>query len=362
MATVRAADDPALPEILESVSPVDRWIWGGRMRQIASSPNPTKYRARSERYGPIGCLSLGSELRSDAHQLPRPRRAKWKPDLNCSREGHCMTRPSSGRLALRTRLKLSTLLLASCLVLAACGSTVASKPHAGVSTTTLGPTTTPTMSASLARATFAAASAQAQIAMASFGNTASTWSDDTTGAQAEADAQPAISSLERFTTALTKDEWPTADTADVHTLARDTEALVGDLRSLASVNSSSSTAKLESDVSSLATSEALVQEDLGIESDTAASCDADAKTVAVALAAFDAQTGNYPAASSEQAAEAELVPDYLAKWPQDPGHFVITLNGNLNEGQFITFGGVLVSVDGGPAVLYGTPDPCTAAR
>jgi general secretion pathway protein G len=51
-----------------------------------------------------------------------------------------------------------------------------------------------------------------------------------------------------------------------------------------------------------------------------AACNADAKTVQTAVAAYDAQTGNEPATvSTGGTGDGSLVPSYLQTWPENTG-------------------------------------------
>jgi hypothetical protein len=92
--------------------------------------------------------------------------------------------------------------------------------------------------------------------------------------------------------------------------------------------------------------------------------DSDAKTVEIALAAYDAQVGHYPSASSMPVAEALLVPAYLVNLPHNPTYYVITLSGTEQARKFVADGQVLVSVEGGKATKFTTSaaDVCDSIR
>lgn len=68
----------------------------------------------------------------------------------------------------------------------------------------------------------------------------------------------------------------------------------------------------------------------GVTASSAASaCNADAKTVEVAVQAYNAQVGNFPTAvpvtDTPSATTAGLVPAYLHTWPSNGTHYSITL-------------------------------------
>src|SRR6185437_949072 len=80
-------------------------------------------------------------------------------------------------------------------------------------------------------------------------------------------------------------------------------------------------------------------------SSVVSACNADAKTVQVAVAAYDAQLGADPAACADVAtcgaAAEKMVPTYLQSWPDNHGaNYVITLAAN---------GEVDLAFTGGPA-------------
>jgi len=149
--------------------------------------------------------------------------------------------------------------------LAACGASHTSQPLA--STTIPQSSTSTTVSIAAAGAAYLAAVAPANAAISAFSAAAGRWTSSTTNAQAEADAQPAISALQALGTTLTNDQWPASATNDVHTLVGDDAAVVGDLQGLASVNlldTSSFIATLKRDLSSTASAVALVRHDLDL--------------------------------------------------------------------------------------------------
>ena len=127
--------------------------------------------------------------------------------------------------------------------------------------------TTTTISTAAAGSAYLADAAPANAVLTTFGAKAAAWTNNTTSAQAEADAQPAITALQTLDTALTNAQWPSAATADVHTLIGDVGALIGDLQGLSTVNllsGSSFVANLKRDLASLGTAVALVRHDLGL--------------------------------------------------------------------------------------------------
>jgi hypothetical protein len=158
------------------------------------------------------------------------------------------------------------------MVLAACSSTGSSQPAVTTTTSTVPrSTTSTTISSAAAGAAYLAAVALANAALTTFSNTANSWTSSTTNAEAEADAQPAITALQALNTTLTNDQWPADAVADVHTLIGDTSAVSGDLQGLSSVNlldASGWTATLQRDLASTKSAVALVRHDLGLPAAT----------------------------------------------------------------------------------------------
>jgi hypothetical protein len=156
------------------------------------------------------------------------------------------------------------------LTMAACSSSgsPAAKAAATTSATTAPQaSTTSTISTAAAGSAYVADVAPANAALTTFGAKANAWTNSTTDAQAEADAQPAITALQTVNTALTDAQWPASATADVHTLIGDVGALTGDLQGLSTINllnDSSWLATLKRDLASLSTAVALVRHDLGL--------------------------------------------------------------------------------------------------
>jgi len=152
------------------------------------------------------------------------------------------------------------------LTLAACSSS--GSPAATAAATTVPPaSTTGTISTAAAGSAYLADVAPANAALTTFGARAEAWTDSTTNAQAEADAQPAIAALQTLDTALTNAQWPASSTTDVHTLIGDIGAPTGDLRGLSTISllsDSSWLATLKRDLASLSTAVALVRHDLGL--------------------------------------------------------------------------------------------------
>jgi hypothetical protein len=127
--------------------------------------------------------------------------------------------------------------------------------------------TTTTISTSAAGSAYLTAVAPANTAISTFTAKADAWTNNTTDAVAEADAQPLIAAFQKFDTTLTNAQWPAGATADVHTLIGDVGALVGDLQGLSTfnaLNASSWEATLERDLASMSTAVALVRHDLGL--------------------------------------------------------------------------------------------------
>lgn len=85
-----------------------------------------------------------------------------------------------------------------------------------------------------------------------------------------------------------------------------------------------------------------------------AACNADAKTVETAMAAYNAKVGSYPSATITDTASsnaAQMGP-YLRSWPNNPGtNYTIRWDGTTSQVQ--------VSLDGGTNWSdYDTANPC----
>lgn len=103
--------------------------------------------------------------------------------------------------------------------------------------------------------------------IATFVSQANGWSDSTTDAQAEADAQPVIKDLQNLQTGLLRDRWPSVARNDIKALVQSIAPLVGDLEGLASLNllsASSWETTFERDASSTGTAANIVRSDLGL--------------------------------------------------------------------------------------------------
>ncbi len=176
------------------------------------------------------------------------------------------------RREMRIRYGAIALITLVAMTLAACSSSGSSQPAVTTTTVTVPRTTTSTtISIAAAGAAYLAAVAPANTALTAFSNTANGWTSSTTNAEAEADAQPAITALQTLNTTLTNDPWPADAVADVHTLIGDMGAVSGDLQGLSSVNlldASGWTATLQRDLASTKSAVALVRHDLGLPAAT----------------------------------------------------------------------------------------------
>jgi len=104
-------------------------------------------------------------------------------------------------------------------------------------------------------------------AISAFGTKANGWSNSTTSAQAEADAQPLISALQNLQNGLLHDQWPAAAGSDVKAVVQAIAPVIGDLEGLASVNllnASSWQTTFQRDASSVETAANIVRSDLGL--------------------------------------------------------------------------------------------------
>jgi hypothetical protein len=104
-------------------------------------------------------------------------------------------------------------------------------------------------------------------ALLSFGTAASGWTDATTDAQAEADAQPLLNSLYTFQTKLERQQWPGSATWDIRCLVVQAGPLEGLLLGLATVSAAGTGTWLQGlaiDLAGLVTSTSLVRADLHI--------------------------------------------------------------------------------------------------
>lgn len=168
---------------------------------------------------------------------------------------------------IRTRLALSAVVLAG-IGLAAALPAAASNHK----TTT---TTHPKRKKAAAKGITTAAAGKQYLALvapvnatlSAFGTEANGWTDSTTNAQAEADAQPAISALNSLDGKLLSDKWPAADETDIKSLVTNIAPVTGDLQGLSSVNllnGSSWEATFQRDASNFSAAVAIVRHDLGL--------------------------------------------------------------------------------------------------
>lgn len=86
------------------------------------------------------------------------------------------------------------------------------------------------------------------------------------------------------------------------------------------------------------------------QSSAVSACNADAKSVDIAVSAYhNLQTGFPPAGNN--GTSTGLVPTYLKTWPNNPQHYAISIDAN---------GNVFVTPKGGSAQQYdSTSNPCT---
>jgi hypothetical protein len=157
------------------------------------------------------------------------------------------------------------------LLAAGCGSAT----KAATSATTL-TTSAPDVSRSTASTVLStSAAAQAYLAAVNpvnatltvLANKAGAWTDQTTDAQAESDAQPAIAAMQGLQQKLLDTNWPTSAEQDVKTVVSDTASLSGDLQGLSSLNfldESSWVSTFERDGTTLTTAANIVRRDLGL--------------------------------------------------------------------------------------------------
>jgi len=75
------------------------------------------------------------------------------------------------------------------------------------------------------------------------------------------------------------------------------------------------------------------------QSSAQSSCNADAKSVEVAVAAYNTQNGTWPTSS------ASLVPTYLRSWPSSPTHYTITLDASSGTVYVAPPGGATSNYD-----------------
>jgi hypothetical protein len=115
-----------------------------------------------------------------------------------------------------------------------------------------------------ARAAYLSAVVPYNFVLGAFNATAQKWGDHTTSAQAEMDAKPAIATLRKVDTLLAKYKWPSNVKVDIQTLIGHNRVLIFDLSRLATVDTSTWVAALTRDSASVASSSAVVRNDLGL--------------------------------------------------------------------------------------------------
>jgi len=138
--------------------------------------------------------------------------------------------------------------------IAGCGETAAMPPA----------TTPNTVSAAQ---TYLTAVGSVDTGFTTFGDEVAAWTASTTGASAEAQAQPVIAELKHFQQVLITTSWPADTEADAKTLATDTSKVIGDLEGLSTLNLldlSTWSATFASDASTLGTQSDIVRHDLGL--------------------------------------------------------------------------------------------------
>jgi hypothetical protein len=252
------------------------------------------------------------------------------------------------------------------LVLAACGS---SAP------------TTSSVSVPAARTAYLAAITPTGVALSGFATMAESWNGSTTAAQASADARAAIAALQSFSTTLKSEKWPAGATADVHTLHGDVVTLTGDLQGLATLNMAKAAtwfATFVRDAEAVRTAVGLVQHDLGVTANDlrlVPECQADAKTVGVGVAAYQAENPKQFAGYTSSDWKTHLLGNssatnvggpFLASWPtKNSAFYTITVAGpnapkTTGDGVTPTQGDVIVTATSSGLTYDATANPVTA--
>ncbi|NNN13419.1 MAG: hypothetical protein HKL81_06720 [Acidimicrobiaceae bacterium] len=162
-------------------------------------------------------------------------------------------------------------LLTMAIALTACGAASANAGTASTTSTTVFATTTTASTLTIAQAgqAYLVAAAKVNAALGTFANAASTWGSQTTGAQIEVVATPAISALKTFQASLLSARWPASAVTDIHTLYSAVGAFIGDLQAIASVTIFSEgtwQVTYTRDMNSLQSAVGLVRFDLGLPS------------------------------------------------------------------------------------------------
>lgn len=144
-----------------------------------------------------------------------------------------MSNLSGGRWTSTAR-RLGQVLAAAVLGLAIAGC---SSSQPGASSSAPPPANAPataSSSASAAGAAYLAAVGPVDAALSAFTAKAGTWTASTSTAQAASDAAPALTALRTFDTALRRQSWPSAATAQVQKLIADNTVVIRDLEGIAS--------------------------------------------------------------------------------------------------------------------------------
>jgi hypothetical protein len=152
---------------------------------------------------------------------------------------------------------------------AATSSPTTHAPATTAPTSTTKPTPAPTITVKTAGQQYVNLVNPVNAAISAFRTKANGWSNSTTSAQAEADAQPLISALQNLQNGLLHDQWPAAAGTDVKAVVQAIAPVTGDLEGLASVNllnASSWSTTFQRDEASMGTAANVVRSDLGLPS------------------------------------------------------------------------------------------------
>jgi hypothetical protein len=104
-------------------------------------------------------------------------------------------------------------------------------------------------------------------AASKFSSEASAWTSSTTDSQAEADAKPFIAAITKLDSGLTHDRWPNSAKADVKSLVSADATVIGDLRSLSTLQPSAAASfvtTFDRDAKTLSTSATALRHDVGL--------------------------------------------------------------------------------------------------
>jgi len=125
----------------------------------------------------------------------------------------------------------------------------------------------PAISKKVAAKEYVSVVAPVNVAAEGFASQANEWSDSTTNAQAETDAKPLIAAVLKLNSKLANGSWPPAARPAIKSLIKIDATLIGDLRSLSSVdnvNSSSLFGTFRRDQGDLGAAATAVRQDLGL--------------------------------------------------------------------------------------------------